>query len=207
MKNKDKNQIHKMLNTDKCVNESNFNITGIKCLKYLPGIYSMIVSMDLELKDRPGQLVQALIPLSTFGANIMSVLHQHDQRTPRGAIPVQVVFQLTNGKLNDIITELENGGVRIVRVGKKLMYEEVTVILIGHIVQSDMGDTIDQIDSTGFAEVVSLSISMPGINEPSSASLVINAVSMAQLGKALDILRRVALEKELLVIEPIEKDY
>jgi ACT domain-containing protein len=166
----------------------------------------MIVSMDLELKDRPGQLVQALKPLSTFGANIMSVLHQHDQRTPRGAIPVQVVFQLTNGKLDDIITELENGGVRIVRVGKKLMYEEVTVILIGHIVHSDMGDTIDQIDSTGFAEVVSLSISMPGINEPSSASLVINAVGMSELGKALDILRRVASEKDLLVIEPIEKD-
>jgi ACT domain-containing protein len=195
-----------MLNTDKGVNKSNFIATGIKCLKYFPGIYSMIVSMDLELKDRPGQLVQALKPLSTFGANIMSVLHHHDQRTPRGAIPVQVVFQLTNGKLNDIIAELEEGGVRIVCVGKKLMYEEVTVILIGHIVHSDMGDTIDQIDSTGFAEVVSLSISMPAINEPSSASLVINAVDMAQLGKALDILRRVALEKDLLVIEPIEKD-
>ena len=166
----------------------------------------MIVSMDLELKDRPGQLVQALKPLSTFGANIMSVLHHHDQRTPRGAIPVQVVFQLTNGKLNDIIAELEEGGVRIVCVGKKLMYEEVTVILIGHIVHSDMGDTIDQIDSTGFAEVVKLSISMPWINEPSSASLVINAIGKTQLGKALDILRRVALEKDLLVIEPIEKD-
>jgi len=76
----------------------------------------MIVSMDLELKDRPGQLVQALKPLSTCGANIMSVLHHHDQRTPRGAIPVQVVFQLTNGKLDDIITDLEKGGVRIVCV-------------------------------------------------------------------------------------------
>jgi ACT domain-containing protein len=195
-----------MLNTDKGVKQSDFNAKGIKCLKYFPGIYSMIVSMDLELKDIPGQLVQALKPLSTFGANIMSVLHHHDQRTPRGAIPVQVVFQLTNGKLNDIITDMEKRGVRIVRVGKKLMYEEVTVILIGHIVHSDMGDTIDQIDSTGFAEVVSLSISMPGINEPSSASLVINAVGMSQLGKALDILRRVALEKDLLVIEPIEKD-
>ena len=47
---------------------------------------------------------------------------------------------------------------------------------------------------------------MPGINEPSSASMVINAVDMAQLVKALDILKRVASEKDLLVIEPIEKD-
>lgn len=166
----------------------------------------MIISMDLELKDVPGQLVQALIPLSRSGANIMSVVHHHDERTPRGTIPVQVVFQLTGGKLDDIIAGLEENDVRIVSVGKKHLYEEVTVILIGHIVHSDMGDTIDQIDSTGFAEVVNLSISMPGIDEPSSASLVINARSKEELTKALDILKRVAGEKDLLVIEPIEKN-
>ena len=167
----------------------------------------MIVSMDLELKDIPGQLVQALIPLSKFGANIMSVIHHHDERTPRGNIPVQVVFQLTNGKLNDIIDKLEEVGVRIASVDKKHLYEEITVILIGHILHSDLGDTIDQIDRTGFAEVVNVSISMPGIDEPSSASLVINAVGLQELREALGILKRVAREKNLLVIEPIEKDY
>lgn len=167
----------------------------------------MIVSMDLELKDIPGQLVQALIPLSKFGANIMSVIHHHDERTPMGNIPVQVVFQLTNSKLNDIITDLEESGVRIVSVGKKHLYEEMTVILIGHIVHSDMSDTIDQIDRTGFAEVVNLSISMPAIDEPSSASLVINAIGKAELQEALTILKRVASKKNQLVIEPIEKEF
>lgn len=167
----------------------------------------MIVSMDLELKDVPGQLVQALIPLSRFGANIMSIIHHHDERTPRGTIPVQLVFQLTNDKLNDIINNLEENDFRVVSVGKKRLYEEITVILIGHIVHSDIGDTIDQIDSTGFAEVVNLSISMPGIDEPSSASLVINAVGKEELQTALNILKRVAKQKDLLVIEPIEMDF
>ena len=164
----------------------------------------MIISMDLELKDIPGQLVHALIPLSDFGANIMSVIHHHDQPTPSGSIPVQVVIELTNGRLKDIITDLEKNDIRVVTVGKKRLYEEVTVILIGHIVHNDMSDTIDQIDNTGFAEVVSISISMPGINEPSSASLVINAENKNKLIEAMNILKKVAEKKELLVIEPIE---
>ena len=167
----------------------------------------MIVSMNLELKDVPGQLVRALMPLSRFGANIMTVIHHHDERTPRGNIPVEIMFQLTNGKLPDIISELENNGMHIVSVGEKHLYEEMTVILIGHIVHSDMGDTIDQIDRTGFAEVVHLSISMPGIDEPSSSSLVIKATGEKELKEALNILKRVALEKDLLVIEPIEKEF
>jgi ACT domain-containing protein len=169
--------------------------------------YSMIVSMDLELKDVPGQLVRALMPLSKFGANIMTVIHHHDERTPRGNIPVQVVFQLTNGKLNEIIDDLEKNDMHIVSIGKKPLHEEMTVILIGHIVHNDIGDTIDQIDRTGFAEVVHLSISMPGINEPSSASFVINAMGKAELEDALNILKRVAHKKGLLVIEPIDKEF
>ncbi|MDF1531010.1 MAG: amino acid-binding protein [Methanosarcinales archaeon] len=166
----------------------------------------MIVSMDLELKDVPGQLVRALIPVSESGANIMSVIHHHEQRTPSGAIPVQVVFQLTSGRLDDIIDNLEQNDMRVVSVDKKYRLESVTLILIGHIVHSDMGDTINQIDSTGFAEVVNVSISMPGIDEPSSASLVISASGKAELTDAVNILKRVAREKDLLVIEPIETD-
>ncbi|MBW6517797.1 MAG: amino acid-binding protein [ANME-2 cluster archaeon] len=166
----------------------------------------MIVSMDLELKDVPGQLVRALIPVSESGANIMSVIHHHEQRTPSGAIPVQVVFQLTSGRLDDIIDNLEQNDMRVVSVDKKYRLESVTLILIGHIVHSDMGDTINQIDSTGFAEVVNVSISMPGIDEPSSASLVISASGKAELTDAVNVLKRVAREKDLLVIEPIETD-
>lgn len=167
----------------------------------------MIISMDLELKDIPGQLVHALIPLSDFGANIMSVLHHHDQPTPSGSIPVQVIFELKNGRLKDIITELEKNDIRVVTVGKKRLYEELTVILIGHIVHNDMSDTIDQIDNTGFAEVVSISISMPGINEQSSASLVINAEDKNKLIEAMNILKTVAEKKNLLVIEPIVNSF
>jgi len=163
----------------------------------------MIVSMTLELKDIPGQLVLALSPISEFQGNIMSVIHQHDEKTPRGTIPVQITFEIEPRVLNKLINRLEISGVKVARVGEERLRSTVSVILIGHIVHSDMGDTIDKIDSTGFAEVVDMSLSMPAIDKTSSAYLVINAIGEKELSKALDILREVSRCKDVLMIEPM----
>jgi ACT domain-containing protein len=82
----------------------------------------------------------------------------------------------------------------------------VAVVLVGHILDSDLGDTINRIDSTGYAEVMDLALTMPGVNEPSSAYLRIRATGKAEIHKALSILRQVGGEKKLLVIEPIEDE-
>ncbi len=163
----------------------------------------MIVSMSLELKDIPGQLVLALTPISELHGNIMSVLHHRDERTPTGTIPVQITFGIDQEVLDELIDRLEKSGVRVARVGEERLRAAVSVILIGHIVHSDIGDTIDKIDSTGFAEVVDLSLSMPGIEKASSAYLVINAIGEKELKRSLDILRKVAKKKDLLMIEPL----
>ncbi len=163
----------------------------------------MIVSMTLELKDIPGQLVIALEPISELHGNIMSVVHQHEEKTPRGTIPVQITFEIDQRVLDELIDRLEKSGVRVARVGEERLRSSVSVVLIGHIVHSDIGDTIDKIDSTGFAEVVDLSLSMPAIEKTSSAYLVINAEGEKELKIALGILRDVAGKKDLLMIEPI----
>lgn len=163
----------------------------------------MIVSMTLELKDIPGQLVLALAPISELHGNIMSVVHQHEEKTPRGTIPVQVTFEIDQGVLDELIEKLEKSGVGVARVGEERLRSSVSVVLIGHIIHSDIGDTIDRIDSTGFAEVVDLSLSMPAIEKTSSAYLVINAEGENELKNALEILREVAIKKDILMIEPI----
>jgi ACT domain-containing protein len=163
----------------------------------------MIVSMTLELRDIPGQLVLALAPISELHGNIMSVIHQHEEKTPRGTIPVQVTFEIDQGVLDELIEKLEKSGVGVARVGEERLRSSISVVLIGHIIHSDIGDTIDRIDSTGFAEVVDLSLSMPAIEKTSSAYLVINAEGENELKNALEILREVAIKKDLLMIEPI----
>lgn len=186
------------------------NTSSIKTLKklitHLYIVGGMIVSMTLELKDIPGQLVLALSPISEFHGNIMSVIHQHEEKTPRGTIPVQITFEIDQQVLHELIEHLEKSGVKVARVGEERLRSSVSVVLIGHIVHSDIGDTIDVIDSTGYAEVVDMALSMPAIEKTSSAYLVLNAVGENELSRALDILRDVANKKDLLLIEPIRQN-
>jgi ACT domain-containing protein len=166
--------------------------------------FKMRVTLDLELKDIPGQLVLALTPISEYEGNIISVIHHHGEKTPRGTIPVSITFEILKEKLSKLISKLEKLGVTVKRVGEERLIESISVILIGHIVHSDLRDTINRIDSTGFAEVVDLAMSMPGVDKTSSARITINAASKEELGKALKVLKDIAREKDLLVIEPIQ---
>jgi ACT domain-containing protein len=165
----------------------------------------MRITMDLELKDIPGQLVKALEPISDAGGNIVSVVHHHEQRTNRGTIPLQVVFEMEDG-LDALKDKLESRGIKVVRFNQLRLLEHNTVVLVGHIIHSDIRDTIEQIDSTGYAEVVDLSMSMPGISLKSSARIGINATGKIEMKKAVKLLRNIAKEKDLLLIETIETE-
>ena len=163
----------------------------------------MRISMDIELKDIPGQLVLALKPVSDFGGNILSVLHQRDKKTPSGRIPVQLVLEIEEKGLDRLVERLKERGVNVVRIGKERLEESMVVLLIGHIVHSDIRETIDRIDGTGFAEVVELSLSMPGVDKKSSASVTLSAIGKEELKEAFDILERTAKKKGIMVISAI----
>jgi len=163
----------------------------------------MKITMDIELKDIPGQLVLALKPVSDFGGNILSVLYQRDKKTPTGRVPIELVIDIEERKLDGLLEQLKERGVSVVRTGKERLKESIVVLLIGHIVHSDIRETIDSIDRTGFAEVMGLSLSMPGVDEESSASVIISAIGERELDEALAILERTANEKGILVISPI----
>lgn len=143
----------------------------------------MRVSMDIELKDVPGQMLLALQPLSECKANLITVVHHHQKRTPRKTVPVKLVLETRPESIETIKAKLEENGIRVVRVGEHRFRESINVVLIGHVVHTGIQDTIDEIDRTGFAEVVDLSLSMPGINMLSSALIKIDAVGKEDLHK------------------------
>lgn len=164
----------------------------------------MQVSMKLEMKDSPGQLVAALKPISDVGGNIIAVIHQREPELDHDMLNVQIVLDLPEGRLDKLIALLKEQGVHIQRIGKKRLLFKRTVILIGHLMHTDLSDTVDRIDSTGFAEVSDLSMSMPAVNERSSSRITIKAVSRKDMGAAIAILRTVARQKSLLLLEPLE---
>ena len=159
--------------------------------------------MKLEMKDSPGQLVAALKPISEVGGNIKAVIHQREPGSGE-TLDVQIVLELPDGRLEKLVALLKEQGVHIQRIGEERLLYKRTVILIGHVMHTDLSDTVDRIDSTGFAEVSELAMSMPAIHERSSSRITIKAISMEDMEAAVAILRRVADQKSLLLIEPLE---
>ena len=162
------------------------------------------MTIVVELKDQPGQLLKALEPISRFGGNIVSVLHQRDKITPLKRIPVEITIQIDEKKVEDLIEAIKKNGVIVRSYNKVRLTATTSLLLIGHIIHTDLGDTINRIDSTGFAEGVDMHISMPQLNQPSTAMVTISATNEENLKKAINILKQICREKDITVIEPLE---
>ena len=98
----------------------------------------MRLSMDLELQDIPGQLLLALQPFKDNKANIISVVHHRERKTPRGMIPVRFVVEMDRSKLDTVKSQLKNSGISVVRAGEERFIEAISVVLVGHILDSDL---------------------------------------------------------------------
>lgn len=163
--------------------------------------------MKLEMRDTPGQLVRALKPVSETGGNIIAVIHQREDRDrSKDIISVQIVVELPEGRLDELLARMKDQGVTIQRIGTQRLLHRRSLVMIGHIVHTDLTDTVDRIDKTGFAEVSELEMIMPAISEPSSARITIRATNAEAMNQAVNILKSVAKEKEILVVEPLEED-
>jgi len=166
-----------------------------------------IVSIAVEGKDQPGQLLKVLEPISRYGGNIISVLHQRDKMTPLKRIPVEISLQIDGQKIKDLINAIKANGVIVKRYNEVRLLVTTSVLLVGHIIHTDLKDTITRIDSTGFAEVVEMHISMPQLNHPSTAMVTISATGKSELRKALNLLNEICRDKGILVIEPLNEEW
>jgi ACT domain-containing protein len=180
-------------------------LSGRECKLRITRWPNMQVSMKLEMKDTPGQLVRVLEPISECGGNIIAVIHQRDPESESDTLDVQIVLDLPAGRLPAVVDQIKALGVNILRIGEERLLHKRALIMIGHIMHTDISDTVDQIDRTGYAEVSELSLRMPAINERSSARITIRTANRKDMESAVAILRKVAAKKEILIVEPLEE--
>lgn len=160
-------------------------------------------TIRLELEDEPGRLHHALGPITEQGGNLRSIHHERGNRTPRGTIPVEIELACAPSQFDAIVASLQTAGVSIIEAGSHRYETEVTVLLVGHLVDTDFSDTLSQIEAFEHASVSDASIDAPEGTEGVSAALLRLAVDDGRVGAALDAVRTVAEEKELTVVEPL----
>jgi ACT domain-containing protein len=93
--------------------------------------------------------------------------------------------------------------VNVIQAGAEHYGETLTVVLVGHLVDSDLSDTLRRIEQCSSASLTNVSLSAPeGRDDVSSASLRL-ATHTGRTEDALEVLRDVAAEKDLHVVEPL----
>nr|WP_205254090.1 MULTISPECIES: amino acid-binding protein [Halostella] len=157
----------------------------------------------MELVDEPGELLRALEPIAESGGNLLSIFHERGNLTPRGHIPVEVDIECPPDRFDDIVAALRDAGVNVIQAGAERYSEEVTVLLAGHIIDTDLSDSLNRIEECSGASVVDLSLSSPeGTDDVSSARIRL-AVESGRTDEALSTVRTLADEKDLRVVEPL----
>jgi ACT domain-containing protein len=160
-------------------------------------------TVRLELVDEPGELLRALEPIANNGGNLLSIFHERGNLTPRGHIPVEVDLETTEAQFDVIVDALREAGVNVIQAGAERYSEELTVVLVGHLVETDLSDTLRRFTDCGGISVGDVSLSAPAGTEGVSSARLRLVATEGQSDDALEMVRSVAEEKNLDVIEPL----
>jgi len=95
----------------------------------------------LELATSP----DSCSPRSTRSPTTGNLLHlptTSGEQDPRGRIPVEVDFEATPERFEGIVEALRSEGVNVMQAGTERYAEEVTLLLFGHLIDTDLSDTL-----------------------------------------------------------------
>jgi ACT domain-containing protein len=161
-------------------------------------------TVRLELVDRPGELLRALEPIAENGGNLLSIFHERGSITPRGHIPVEVDLECPPDRFEEIVSALRGEGINVIQAGAEAYGEDVVLLLIGHLVDTDLSDTLSRIETCSTATVVDFALAAPENGETVSSARLRLAAESGTVADAIEAVRSVTDEKDLQVVEPAE---
>lgn len=158
--------------------------------------------MRLELRDVPGSLLRALEPIALHGGNIVNIVHS---RSGREIVEVEIGFTVKDQEdLNQIRRDLQKNSIRYSEItleGKKYYSKKsVSAIMVGHVIDEDIRDTIDKINEVGL--VSSIDVIMPSPEEKSSVMMNIE-VDNSRLSKLNEVLKKTCDKKKFTLIRSL----
>lgn len=161
----------------------------------------MRINLVLELMDTPGQLLKALEPVSSLGANLVTVIHKRDYKNKKGNVPVQLTIEGEHEDLKKVVNRFEELGFSIIEMDSVVLKERITTIFHGHIVDQDLRDTVDRINELEDVDIVAFDIKLNG--EEKSTALINIEAGIGRKQAVFDKIAEIAEEKDLLVINEV----
>lgn len=163
-----------------------------------------MVKIVLELDDIPGQLLRSLEPIAKFGGNIQAIMHQREKKTPLGKVPVMLVFEIKDrARLERVLAALKARRITVTQLGEAVKMVKSEIILIGHIIHTNIRDTIERLNEISGVRVSDFSLAVSEVGKESSARIMVTATDMKKAEKALMRLKEICRQKDLLMISSL----
>lgn len=161
-----------------------------------------MINLEVMIPDSPGSLIELIKPISKNGGNIYGILHFHDKKV-NNMIPVRVTFELSKDirelSLQNIRRELKEKEIEIENITYDIEKNRITVLLTGHVFDTDVLDTIKRLASKNIT-VSDLAAKFTELEEVSNVKLRIEFPENMTKKELINELRKICKEKQLFLI-------
>ncbi|MHA1687730.1 MAG: hypothetical protein ACTSYC_11635 [Promethearchaeota archaeon] len=161
-----------------------------------------MINLEVKLPDNPGSLIELIKPISNNSGNIYGIFHHHDKKI-NNMIPVSVSFELNENirdvSLKKIKKELEEKNIKIESITFGEEKRHITVILTGHVFDSDVVDTIKRLAKKKI-KVYELQAKFTELNEVSNVKFRIEFPEFMSKEDLIRELKIICTEKNLFLI-------
>ena len=162
----------------------------------------MKVDTVIRVKDVPGMLVRILEPIGHHGGNVISITHS---RTEKDTVSVNVSFNVKDhSSLDSIKKHFEKDNIHIASISVEgrsyYVKKSFPFILVGHVIDKDMQDTIDRINGVGMVSTVEVMMTSP---QQKSSVLMEVEVDDKKYDSVIDLIQKICKEKDFLFVGSI----
>ncbi len=161
-----------------------------------------MIYLEVKLPDIPGSLIELIRPVSQFGGNIYGVLHHHDKKM-NNMIPVDIWFELSEElieiSLENIKKDLIEKNIQLIKISVGSKNKILTFILTGHVFDTDITDTIKQLDSKKI-KVLELHAKFTEVKEISSVMMKVEFPEDMTKFELIQEIEKICKEKNLFLI-------
>lgn len=162
----------------------------------------MRLKLLVEIPDTPGQLLNILQPLSSLGANVSTIIHEHDNRTSDGKIPVHFTIDGTREVLKRGMDVIRQNDIDIVQIDDVLQKETQTFLLLGDVTTVNIMDTIHEIDDLNDVKIASVDLNIGNDLQESVCKVIVETRNHRRL-EAIRQIQEISDNNNLILIKEI----
>ena len=161
----------------------------------------MRMNLILEILDVPGQLVSILNPIGELGANVVTIVHKREIKAEEGKAAIEIAIEGERENLQAVVDRFKEMNLSLIDVDDTFKKEKLSTILYGHIIDSDLRDTVDKINAVDGLVVSDLQLKLDG--ELKSTALLTIELELGKREIAYNKVMEIAKEKDFLVIDEV----